>query len=123
LARLATQIAATEPVTEPAPPPLPPLVIPEANTDILLDRQVASCAGLIEHIAHYIARHDGPLEVHGNFMERMAGLMNASANVAKMVGRLRGSLEPEETCVRQIVERGDRRKPAKRTPSPRSVRQ
>jgi hypothetical protein len=124
LASLAAQpaAAATEPVRAPAPP-LPPLVIPEASTDVLLERQIASCAGLIEHIAHYIARHDSAIDACGNFMERMASLMNSSANAAKMVGRLRGSLEPEETRLRQIVEHDNRRRPAKRAPSPRSVRQ
>jgi hypothetical protein len=124
LASLAAEpaAAAAEPMTAPAPS-LPPLVIPQASTDVLLERQIASCAGLIEHIAHYIARHDSAIDACGNFMERMASLMNSSANVAKMVGRLRGSLEPEETRFRQIVEREDRRKPAKRAPSPRSVRQ
>lgn len=122
LAHLATQIAAAEPVTE-AAPPFPPLVIPKASTDVLLERQIASCAGLIERMAHYIACDDRPPEARWNFMERIASLMNSSANAAKMVGRLRGSLEPEETCLRQIVQREDRRKPAKRTPSPRSVRQ
>jgi hypothetical protein len=89
----------------------------------LLERQIASCAGLIEHIAHYIARHDSAIDACGNFMERMASLMNSSANAAKMVGRLRGSLEPEETRLRQIVEHDNRRRPAKRATSPRSVRQ
>jgi hypothetical protein len=113
---------ATAPVTPPAPP-FPPLVIPAAGTDVLLERQIASCAGLIEHIVHYVACDDRPVEARWNFMERMASLMNSSANAAKMVGRLRGCLEPEETLFRQIVEREDRRKPAKRSPSPRSARQ
>jgi len=123
LANLAAQSVAEvpEPMTEPASP-RPPLVIPEGNTDVLLDRQIACCAGLIERMAHYIACDDRPTEARWNFMERMASLMNSSANVAKMVGRLRGALEPEETCVRQIVQREDRRRTTKRGPSPCSVR-
>jgi hypothetical protein len=89
-------------------PSLPPLVIPEASTDVLLERQIASCAGLIEHIAHYIARNDSAISVSSNFMERIASLMNSSATAAKMVSRYRG-IKPAETCHRSIIERVDSR--------------
>jgi hypothetical protein len=86
------------------PAPSPPLVIPEASTDVLLERQIASCAGLIEHIIHRIARRESPLEAEANFMDRMASLMNSSATLARAVGRYRG-LKPAETCHRSIIER------------------
>jgi hypothetical protein len=83
--------------------PLPPLVIPVGPLDTLLEKQIASCSGLIEQIAYYIA-HDTTLPNDCiNFMERIASLMTSSAGVAQVVGRLRG-LEPEETRHRIIVE-------------------
>src|SRR5436305_90536 len=44
-------------VVEPEQPAIS-FAIPEGRTDVLLDRQIASCAGIIEHLAHYIARYD-----------------------------------------------------------------
>lgn len=35
-----------------------PFVIPQGKSDELLERQIASCAGIIDHLAHYIARSD-----------------------------------------------------------------
>ena len=106
------------PVSERRPKnPLPPLTIPEGSTDVLLDRQIATCVGLIDHLAHYVARYDTDHYNCNNFMERIVSMMNSSANVAKMVGRLRGSLQPDEKQLRQIIQREDR--PGERPPSPR----
>jgi len=80
-----------------------PLVIPNGNTDVLLDKQIAACAGLIEHMTHYIARTDSAIDACTNFMDRICSMMKSSAEVAKVVGRLRG-LEPEESRHRMIVE-------------------
>jgi hypothetical protein len=54
-------------------------------------------------------------------MDRIVSMMNSSANVAKMVGRLSGSLQPDEKQLRQIIQREDA--PSEKPPSPRSVRQ
>jgi hypothetical protein len=85
--------------------PLPQisLVIPNGSTDVLLDKQIAACAGLIEHMTHYIARTDSAIDACTNFMDRICSMMKSSAEVAKVVGRLRG-LEPEESRHRMIVE-------------------
>jgi len=85
------------------PPAQIPLVIPNGNTDVLLDKQIAACAGLIEHMTHYIARTDSAIDACTNFMDRICSMMKSSAEVAKVVGRLRG-LEPEESRHRMIVE-------------------
>ncbi|HEX3944145.1 MAG TPA: hypothetical protein VHW69_08660 [Rhizomicrobium sp.] len=77
-----------------------PLVIPNGSTDVLL---IAACAGLIEHMTHYIARTDSAIDACTNFMDRICSMMKSSAEVAKVVGRLRG-LEPEESRHRMIVE-------------------
>lgn len=101
--------------------PLPPLVVPNGSTDVLLDRQIALCGGIIEHLAHYVTRYDTDPHNCNNFMDRIVSMMNSSANVAKMVGRLRGSLQPDEKQLRQIIQREDA--PREKPPSPRSVQQ
>ena len=58
--------------------PLPPLMIPTGPVDVLLEKQIASCAGLIEQISYYIAHDTTP-----------PSLMNSSATVGKRIGKLR----------------------------------
>jgi hypothetical protein len=92
------------------PPPAEPAIpfaIPEGSADVLLEKQIGSCAGLIEHVARYIARNDSAIDACTNFMERIGSLMKSSAEVAKVVGRFRG-LEAEETRHRMIVEHAGR---------------
>lgn len=74
-------------------PPLP-FAIPEGKTDVLLDKQIASCAGIIEHLAHYIARYDSATETCNKFMDRIGSMMRSSAEAAIAVGYLRG-MAPE----------------------------
>jgi hypothetical protein len=82
----------------PAVPESPiPFVIPDGTADALLEKQIASCAGLIQHIAHYIARYDSAIDTCNNFMDRISALMRSSAEVGKVVGRLRG-LEPKKAA-------------------------
>ena len=75
---------------------------------MLLERQVAACVGIIDHLAHYVGRNDTETYSCNNFMERIASLMNSSATVAKMVSRYRG-IKPAETCHRSIIERVESR--------------
>ena len=95
--------------------------MPEGSTDVLLERQIATCVGIIDHLAHYVARNDTDPYNCNNFMDRIVSMMNSSANVAKMVGRLRGGLQPDEKQLRQIIqhEGGQDERP----PSPRSMQQ
>jgi len=69
--------------------PLPPLMIPTGPVDVLLEKQIASCAGLIEQISYYIAHDTTPPADCVNFMDRIASLMNSSATVGKRIGKLR----------------------------------
>jgi hypothetical protein len=71
-----------------------PFAIPEGKTDVLLEKQIASCAGIIEHLAHYIARYDSAVETCNEFMDRISVMMRSSAEAALVVGRLRG-MAPE----------------------------
>lgn len=76
------------------PAPLLPFAIPYGSTDKLLDKQIASCAGIIEHLAHYIGRYDSAVETCNQFMDRISLMMRSSAEAAIAVGRLRG-MAPE----------------------------
>ncbi|HEY4114131.1 MAG TPA: hypothetical protein VGM17_08730 [Rhizomicrobium sp.] len=80
-----------------------PFVIPQGPSEEMLERQLASCAGLIDHLAQYIGRYDSDVQACLNFADRIASLMKSSAGVAKVVGRLRG-LAPDETRHRVLVE-------------------
>jgi len=71
-----------------------PFAIPEGKTDALLDRQIASCAGIIEHLARYIGRYDTAAEICNQFMDRISTMMKSSTEAALAVGRLRG-MAPE----------------------------
>jgi hypothetical protein len=93
----ARELAEAEPVPSrqvaPAEPRIP-LKIPNAKTDVLLDKQIASCAGIIEHLAHYIGRYDTAVETCTKFMDRIGLLMKSSSEAALAAGRLRG-MAPE----------------------------
>jgi hypothetical protein len=102
------RLAVVEQPLPPPSPPLPPLTIPAASTGVLLERQIASCVGIIEYVAQYVGRNDTATDACANFMARIASLMNSSASVAKMVARYRG-LKQAETCHRSIIERVDNR--------------
>jgi len=97
LQEAARALALTEPpqpepgeiVALPAQPPIP-FAIPDGKTDVLLEKQIASCAGIIEHLAHYIARYDSAVETCNQFMDRISVMMRSSAEAGLAVGRLRG---------------------------------
>jgi hypothetical protein len=93
----ARELAEAEPIPSrqvaPAEPRLP-FKIPNARTDVLLDKQIASCAGIIEHLAHYIGRYDTTVETCTKFMDRIGLLMKSSSEAALAAGRLRG-MAPE----------------------------
>lgn len=89
----ALQPEAEDTVAVPAQPQIP-FAIPEGKTDALLEKQIASCAGIIEHLAHYIARYDSAVETCNQFMDRISVMMRSSAEAALAVGRLRG-MAPE----------------------------
>ena len=71
--------------------PLPPLSIPAGPLDVQLERQIALCGGIIEHLAYYVARCDTEPYNCNQFMDRIVSMMDSSANAAKVAGRLRGS--------------------------------
>lgn len=75
--------------------PLPPLTIPAGPLDVQLQRQIALCGGIIEHLAHYVTRYDTEPYNCNNFMDRIVSMMNSSANAAKIAGRLRGSYKKD----------------------------
>jgi len=93
----ASELAEAEPIPSrqmaPAEPRIP-FRIPDARTDVLLDKQIASCAGIIEHLAHYIGRYDTAVETCNKFMDRIGLLMRSSSEAALAAGRLRG-MAPE----------------------------
>jgi len=102
-----TAAAVAKPIDAPSARMFPrevPLVIPQGKSDELLERQIASCAGIIDHLARYIARSDTDPQVCANFIDRIASLMNSSAGVGTTIGRLRG-LGPEENVHRMIYQR------------------
>jgi hypothetical protein len=95
-----------EPIDSPPAAPVAeaiPLIIPMGRCEELLERQLASGAGLIEHLVQYIARYDSDLHSCLQFADRICSVMKSSAGVAKAVGRLRG-LAPDETRHRILVE-------------------
>jgi hypothetical protein len=93
----ASELAEVQPLPSreaaPAEPRIP-FRIPDGRTDVLLDKQIASCAGIIEHLAHYIGRYDSAVETCNKFMDRIGLMMRASAEAAIAAGRLRG-MAPE----------------------------
>jgi len=89
-----------------AGPLVPPMVIPKGSSDELLERQIATASGLIEHLAYYVARADTDPGVCMGFVARMAALMKSSAENGAVVGKLRG-LASAETRHRVIISRQD----------------
>jgi hypothetical protein len=95
-----------EPIDSPPAAPVVdpiPLIIPMGRCEELLERQLASGAGLVEHLVQYIARYDSEVSACLQFADRICSVMKSSAGLAKAVGRLRG-LGPEETRHRVFVE-------------------
>lgn len=67
-----------------------PLLLPQGDAAQLLERQLASSAALIGYLSEYVARNDTNPDVCMSFMAQMTSMLGASANVGKVVGRLRG---------------------------------
>ena len=73
-----------------------PLALPEGDAAALLEKQIASSAALIGYLSNYVARTDTDPSVCMSFMDRMTSMLGASANVGKVVGRLRGQVSRSE---------------------------
>src|SRR5262249_9618950 len=85
----------------PAPPR--PLALPAGDAAQLIEHQLATCAALIGSIAEHTNRTMN-LDSMIYFADRIASLMKASADAAKVVARLRAD-GPEETRHRILIER------------------
>ena len=84
---------------QPKPPPNRALVLPEGDAAQLLEQQLAASAALIRHLSGYVARDDTDPAVCVLFMDRMTSMLGASANVGKVVGRLRGHVSRTEQLI------------------------
>jgi len=73
-----------------------PLTLPEGDAALLLEKQIASSAALIGYLSNYVARNDTDPSVCMSFMDRMTAMLGASADVGKVVGRLRGQVSRSE---------------------------
>lgn len=62
----------------------------EGHAADLLEKQIASSAALFDHLTRYIARDNTDPHICMSFMDRMTAMLGATANVGKVVGRLRG---------------------------------
>lgn len=85
------------------------LTLPEGDAAMLLEKQIASSAALIGYLSNYVARTDTDPSVCMSFMDRMTAMLGASANVGKVVGRLRGQVSRSEQNInvnRMAGERG-----------------
>jgi hypothetical protein len=71
--------------------PHEPLMRPAGDAAQLLEHQIASSAALMGYIAHFVARPDTDPQTCISFMDRMASMLGANAQVGKVVGRLRGN--------------------------------
>lgn len=63
----------------------------EESMDVLLEKQIASCSGVIGQIVDYVARAGLNADVCANFVGRIPSLMTASAAVGRVVSQLRAS--------------------------------
>lgn len=72
--------------------PHEPLIRPTGDAAELLEHQLASGAALMGYLAHFVARPDTDPETCISFMDRMASMLGASAQIGKVVGRLRGNI-------------------------------
>jgi hypothetical protein len=76
-----------------------PLILPDGDAAMLLEKQIASSAALIGYLSNYVARTDTDPSVCMSFMDRMTAMLGASANVGKVVGRLRGQVSRTEQYI------------------------
>jgi hypothetical protein len=72
--------------------PHEPLIRPAGDAAQLLEHQIASCAALMGYLAHFVARPDTDPATCNSFMDRMSSMLGASAQIGKVVGRLRGNI-------------------------------
>jgi len=82
---------AANPAAKPDEPPATALCSPE-DTARILERQLASCATLIEALTAYVMRDDSTVESCYGFLDRISALLESSASAGKVVGRLRGQV-------------------------------
>jgi hypothetical protein len=85
-----------------------PLSLPEGDAAMLLEKQIASSAALIGYLSNYVARTDTEPSVCMSFMDRMTAMLGASANVGKVVGRLRGQVSRSEQLINVNHMEGER---------------
>ena len=85
-----------------------PLTLPDGDAAMLLEKQIASSAALIGYLSNYVARNDTDPSVCMSFMDRMTAMLGASANVGKVVGRLRGQVSRTEQFINVNHEEGKR---------------
>ena len=85
-----------------------PLALPPGDAAQLLERQIASSAALIGYLSNYVARTDTDPSVCMSFMDRMTAMLGASANVGKVVGRLRGQVSRSEQNINVNRREGER---------------
>jgi hypothetical protein len=84
------------------------LTLPEGDAALLLEKQIASSAALIGYLSNYVARTDTDPSVCMSFMDRMTAMLGASANVGKVVGRLRGQVSRTEQFINVNRTEGER---------------
>ena len=85
-----------------------PLTLPDGDAALLLEKQIASSAALIGYLSNYVARTDTDPSVCMSFMDRMTAMLGASANVGKVVGRLRGQVSRTEQNINVHRMEGER---------------
>jgi len=85
-----------------------PLTLPDGDAALLLEKQIASSAALIGYLSNYVARTDTDPSVCMSFMDRMTAMLGASANVGKVVGRLRGQVSRSEQNINVSHLEGER---------------
>lgn len=85
-----------------------PLALPDGDAAMLLEKQIASSAALIGYLSNYVARTDTDPSVCMSFMDRMTAMLGASANVGKVVGRLRGQVSRSEQNIKVQHMEGER---------------
>ena len=85
-----------------------PLTLPDGDAALLLERQIASSAALIGYLSNYIARDNTDPHVCMSFMDRMTAMLGASADVGKVVGRLRGQVSRTEQNINVHHQEGER---------------
>jgi hypothetical protein len=85
-----------------------PLTLPDGDAALLLEKQIASSAALIGYLSNYVARNDTDPAVCMSFMDRMTAMLGASANVGKVVGRLRGQVSRTEQFINVNRTAGER---------------